>query len=139
MISNTILKIMQSDSALISALGGADRIYNKGVPDNVQSGMSFFSTGTAALSEDETCVYLQQFQFNVLNSNRTGAVAVYKALSDLFDVKCLIQNNASSKSADYSVLVTKISGGAETSIIEDNTRYTVFTLTLDVKFQKKGA
>ena len=139
MISNTILKLMQSDTALITALGGANRIYNKGVPDDVKSGMSFFSTGTAALSEDETCVFLQQFQFNILNENRTGAVAVYKALIALFDVKCIIQNNPNAQDSNYSVLVTKVSGGAESSIIEDNSRYTIFTLTLDVKFQTKGA
>ena len=139
MISNTILKLMQEDAALISALGGANKIYNKSVPDTVKSGMSFFSTNTAVLSDDETCVFLEQFQFNILDENRTGALAVYNALINLFDVKCLIQNNPDSKNADYSVLVTKISSGAESSIIEDNARYTIFTLLLDVKFKKQGA
>jgi len=139
MISNTILKLMQGDAALLSALGGANKIYNKSVPDTVKSGMSFFSTNTAALSDDETCVFLEQFQLNILDEDRTGALAVYNALINLFDVKCLIQNNPDSKNADYSVLVTKISSGAESSIIEDNARYTIFTLLLDVKFKKQGA
>lgn len=139
MISNTILKIMHEDAALIAALGGANRIFNKGVPDTVTDGMAFFSTSTAAASEDETCIFLQQFQFTILHSDRTKAVATYKALSDLFDIKYLIQRNPNASNANFSVMVTKLSGGAESSIIENNERYTVFTLFLDVKFKQKGA